>query len=549
LVQFGVFVFFFFEMKLLLLLSIASSFSHVYAGVVQIDFDIYRANSFDSIGDSENNRKGAYLTKRDGVAEMQIMNMQTFYMVEILLGSNQNSQNVLIDTGSSDLWVMSHELTCLSSTRKRDTSFSVFKDKQIVSPNLNNQHQPNHQNLVQNFPRDEFDVSGDDDDDDDVNDVDGKWGIFTTIYATQTSGPGVATGVPASSNTCTQYGSFDTGDSTSFKRNYSTPDFRILYADGTSASGIWGTDTLVFGNTTVDNFSFAVANRTSSDVSVFGIGLPALQVTTQYGITYANLPIKLRQDGTIAKAAYSVFLGSSTATSGTILFGGVDHAKYTGDLVTVPIISLTSGPPNRLLAKVNSISLNSSSNSVVVTSNLYSANLDTGSTLSYFPSSLLNSLVSALGGGSGTSQGYTIVKCPTSNQFMSINFSGRVVRVPLSDLVLRYGGTCLLGVIEQSSSSPYILFGDNVLRSMYVVFDLDDLQISIAQASYSKNTNIEAIGKSVPSAVLAASYSNTQISSGATENPRTTLNDSTTYHVPKSFFLSILSIVFGMIII
>lgn len=533
-------------MKLLLLLSIASSFSYIYAEIVQVDFDIYRANSFDSIGDSENNRKGAYLIKRDGidgVAEMEIMNMQTFYMVEILLGSNQNSQNVLIDTGSSDLWVMSHEVTCLATRRKRDTTFNVFKDKQIVSPNLNNQNQPQDQNLVQNQPRDEIDEFSDDIDDE------GKWGIFTTIWATQTSGPGVATGLPAASNTCTQYGSFDTGDSTSFKRNSSTPDFQILYADGTSASGIWGTDTLVFGNTTVNNFSFAVANRTSSDVSVFGIGLPALQVTTQYGITYANLPIKLREDGTIAKAAYSVFLGSSTATSGTILFGGVDHAKYTGDLVTMPIISLTSGPPNRLLARVNSISLNSSSNSVVVTSDLYSANLDTGSTLSYFPKSLLNSLVSALGGGSGTSQGYTVVKCPSSNQFMSINFSGRVVQVPLTDLVLSYRGTCLLGVIEQSSSSSYILFGDNVLRSMYVVFDLDDLEISIAQASYSKNSNIEAIGKSVPSAVPAASYSNTQISSGATKNPKSTLNDSTTYHVPKSLFLSILSIVFGMIII
>lgn len=511
------------------LLLLATAFTYVSADVVQVDFDIYRGNSIDSIKNDKRNRDGAYLMQKRDSAEMTLQNEQTFYMVDIALGSNQNSQQVLIDTGSSDLWVMSSELTCLSATKRNLNAFDTFiKDKQIVN---------NEVELIikREEPSKTVEEKG--------------WGFFTTIFGTQTGSPAMATGNTAASNTCTQYGSFDTGDSDSFNRNSSAPDFEILYADGTSASGIWGTDTLVFGNTTVDNLSFAVANRTSSDVGVFGIGLPALEVTSEYGIEYANLPIKLRQQGIISKAAYSVYLGSSSAKTGTILFGGVDHAKYTGELTTVPIVSHTGSTINRLEAKVDSITVNSTSDSVVVTSNLYAANLDTGSTLSYFPSSLLSSLVSSLGGSQGTYSGYTVVNCPSSSETMEINFSGRIISVPLKELIVTSGSTCLLGVIEQSSTSSYILFGDNVLRRMYVVFDLDDLQISIAQASYSSDSDIESIGDSVPGAVSAADYSSTQLASSSTENTNTNaLNDSTTYKVPKLLFISLIAVISGLVI-
>lgn len=40
----------------------------------------------------------------------------------------------------------------------------------------------------------------------------------------------------------------------------------------------------------------------------------------------------------IAKAAYSLYLDSSSSSEGSILFGGIDHAKYTGDLTTIDIV-------------------------------------------------------------------------------------------------------------------------------------------------------------------------------------------------------------------
>lgn len=500
---------------------------------VQLDFDIYRGNSVDSL--KKRNQDGAYFVKRDN-AEMELENRRTFYMVDILLGSNENQQSVLIDTGSSDLWVMSHELTCLSVRRNEVADFGAFiNEKEVINHMVKREEPTKSVDLKESGSK--------------VEGEQGKiFGFFTTIFAPGGgNSPSIATGDVAASNTCTQYGSFDTGDSTSFNRNNTAPDFEILYADGTSASGIWGYDTLKFGDTTVENLSFAVANRTSSDVSVFGIGLPALEVTTQFGYEYSNLPIKMKEDGIIAKSAYSVYLGASTASGGTILFGGVDHAKYSGDLVTVPIISRTSRPPNRLEAMVDGISLNSSSNSVSVTENRYSANLDTGSTLSYFPQSLLNRLISSLGGSSGSTQGYTVVSCPSSSQTMEINFSGRIISVPLTELILRSGSSCLLGVLPQPPSTQYILFGDNVLRSMYVVFNLDDLEISIAQARYTTDTEVEDIIDTVPSAVSAAGYSQTSVPSNISENPSNArIGGSNNIGVPKTLLLSIGALIFGV---
>lgn len=84
------------------------------------------------------------------------------------------------------------------------------------------------------------------------------------------------------SNTCTSYGTFNTENSDSFVQN-DTDTFVIGYADGTFASGIWGHDTVRIGNLSVEDLSFAVANESSSDIGVLGIGLPGLEVTNEDG--------------------------------------------------------------------------------------------------------------------------------------------------------------------------------------------------------------------------------------------------------------------------
>lgn len=67
--------------------------------------------------------------------------------------------------------------------------------------------------------------------------------------------------------------------------------------------------------------------------------------------------------------------------------------------------------------------------------------------------------------------------------------------------------------ILQQSGSDYILFGDNVLRSAYLVYDLDEFEISIAQARYTTEGEISVISSSVPNSIQAPGYSSTSLPS------------------------------------
>jgi hypothetical protein len=54
-------------------------------------------------------------------------------------------------------------------------------------------------------------------------------------------------------------------------------------------------------------------------------------------------------------------------------------------------------------------------------------------------------------------------------------------------------GFCFFGVLPSTYSQNITLFGDTFLRNAYVVYDLEDLQIGIAQAVYTDKTDIRPV--------------------------------------------------------
>lgn len=497
-------------MKTCHLLGSIVCFSIVFGeslGTFKIDFKVLRGSDKRDLS-SANERQ--YISKRDST-EMELRNRQTFYLAEIEIGSNEDEIGVLVDTGSSDLWVMSHDLNCdRSSSSKRD----IHVDSKLTKEA--NDETKNHN--VDQFSDPSNDITSE------VSEKNLKpvWNFnFSNLN------PGYRDISKASTNQCTRYGSFRFSDSDSFNRNASANPFSISYADGTYARGFWGTDEVSFGNVTVRDLSFAVSNDTNSDIGVLGIGLSGLETTysSQYGggYQYENLPLKLRNQGAIHKAAYSVYLGDENSRTGSVLFGAVDSAKYSGDLQTVRIVNSARNygysDPIRIEVIVNGITLNDSSTEIEVTSNDYTAVLDTGSTFSYFPSSLLDSLGEILNGQYSSSLGAYTVECIDDDSYnLTIEFSGVRINVPLTSLIQRYSSNqCFLSVLQQSGSD-YILFGDNVLRSAYLVYDLDDFEISIAQARYTTEEDISIISDSVPNAMQAPGYSSTALPSSINES-------------------------------
>ncbi|KAG5421423.1 SAP9 [Candida metapsilosis] len=492
-------------------------------GSLKIDFNIRRGSSRENLSPIDDDQKPKFVKRADtdGSFDLEITNEQTFYMAELHIGSNKDKNQVLVDTGSSDLWVMSHDLECVSSSSTKRDAKNVFgfgTGTGVKYP-FEDESNTKRDSVKQEQKREEVTPSKSENVGEVVKEKRDDGNYYTTIYYTEgpdstdfpaPGGGGIGSGSSSAggsgsgsgSNTCTSYGSFNTENSDTFKRN-DTDAFQIQYADGTSATGIWGYDTVRMGNISVPNLSFAIANQTSSDIGVLGIGLPGLETTVSYGYMYENLPMKMKSDGIIKRVLFSLYLNTADADSGSVLFGAIDHAKYEDSLETVPMLKTYRQIdfPVRFEVEVNNITLN---NNKGTTANVLTSStgvvLDSGSTLSYLHSDQIQAVGEALQGRYSSNAGAYLVECRflNTNSTLDIQFGGKTIKVPVSDLVLRAGqDTCYLGLFEQSSSSSYILFGDNILRSAYIVYDLEEYEVHIGQVYYTDDEDIEVVDGSV----------------------------------------------------
>ncbi|CUM64810.1 uncharacterized protein PRCAT00002423001 [Priceomyces carsonii] len=371
---------------------------------IKLDFQITRSQSKSTLDLTSTNEVSFKIVKdakRDGSDPVQIQNAKSFYYAELLLGSNKQKNGVVVDTGSSDLWV-------------------------------------------------------------------------------------VASGAQCNANTsCDAYGSYNASLSSTSKKLNET--FSIEYVDQTTSLGPFYKDNIGFsgGGTGVTGLQFGDCNTTSSDIGVLGIGFKSGESTKN---EYDNLPALLASQGVIPKNAYSLYLAKSTDATGTIIFGGIDEAKYSGDLVSLPIQSNDS-------VAVDLNGFTTSNGKVDFTGD--SIILDSGTTLALLPSATLSSLASSLGASYLAADELYEIDCNTGNKTFTVNFPGVDIKVPLSDVVVSLYNSdgskadiCALGI---ESDEQYHLFGDIFLRNMYLVYDLDDKEILIAQVKYTTDENIQEI--------------------------------------------------------
>ncbi|GMM44752.1 hypothetical protein DAPK24_013270 [Pichia kluyveri] len=402
--------------------------------------------------------------KRDDTSDyvsLSLIDEQTFYMANVLVGSNKEKVGVLVDTGSSDFWLVSSDNEyCEAGTVKS-------KGRKIFNDNITD----NYQNKAS---------------------------------SSSSSAPQID---------CSEYGTFNSKKSSSFHSNGTS--FSITYADNTFAKGTWGQDTIDFGNIEVENMNIAVCDQTDNAQGVLGIGLGGLEVTSQGSSSpyiYENLPLKLVSDGLINKAAYSVYLDDSSNSE--IIFGAVDSSKYTGDLVSLPIVNALYNQnvdsPIQLTVTVNDLKfINEESSQVAeIGSGAIAALLDTGTTLSYFPDSIVNSITSLFDLSYSESLQYYVGACSIAdNSILRFNFQGLNLDIPVSSfLITLYTQTntksdqCAFGILS-SGSEDYMTLGQSFLSSVYMVADLEDLTISLAKGTNSGGSrNIDIINNEIPQA-------------------------------------------------
>ncbi|KAK9331065.1 aspartic peptidase domain-containing protein [Lipomyces starkeyi] len=314
---------------------------------------------------------------------------------------------------------------------------------------------------------------------------------------------------------CEESGTFNAAKSSTFSQLLNDP-FNISYVDTTGAEGIYATDTLEIGNATIDNFVFGYAENSNSSLGVLGVSFTLGEPSNQ---SYPNLPYRLKLDGIIDLVAYSLWLNDLDANVGSILFGGIDMGKFTGELSVIPIYPAVTVQNTEYFTDFNvtltgiSVSSSSDANSktivygtsdaLVTDHNTIYTILDSGTSLGTFPLPILTGIVDALG-LSDTAQyqdqsALYQVDCSlmTTDSLVEFEFGGKTSIVVTMDQFIQVLGTDdfgqdVCGIAVQASQSldlyseSYII-GDTVLRSAYVVYDLENRMIGLAQTSFNSS--------------------------------------------------------------
>ncbi|EEH02610.1 aspartic protease [Histoplasma capsulatum G186AR] len=293
--------------------------------------------------------------------------------------------------------------------------------------------------------------------------------------------------------------------------------FNISYVDGSSASGDYVTDTMRIGGVSLKDFQFGVGHTSSSSEGVLGIGYPTNEALMAKSgqKPYANLPFALVKQGLINWPAYSIWLNDLDASTGSILFGGVNTEKFHGKLQTLPIQQREGGIYVDLVVALTGLTLTTGGVTQRLAAGAVPILLDTGSSLSYLPDPLVDTIYTAIQAIYDQPSGAAFVPCRYRDASASFTFQfgssrNASITVGMDELVLDLASitsspdpnskppnikptfsngepACLFGISPAGDSTP--ILGDTFLRSAYVVYDLGNNQISLAQTNFNASAD------------------------------------------------------------
>ncbi|KAK7961852.1 uncharacterized protein PG986_002677 [Apiospora aurea] len=308
--------------------------------------------------------------------------------------------------------------------------------------------------------------------------------------------------------------------------------FSISYVDGSHSKGDYFTDDFEIGGAKLTNVTMGLGVDTDIPYGLVGVGYALNEAivadTQRVSSPYKNLPVQMMEEGLISTNAYSLWLNDLDASTGQILFGGVDTEKYEGEMSVVNVqMDSQTGAFTSFIVSMTSLTANSPSGSDSLTTRQYPIPvvLDSGTTLSYLPTELAVQVWREVGAVWDTYTQMAYVPCGMENSKGTFEFgfagpNGPKISVDMTELVLdiaegsdvpkfqsgQYKGQniCQFG-IQNFTSEPFLL-GDTFLRSAYVVYDLENNQIGMAKTDFnSTKSNIVAFpskGATIPSGTV-----------------------------------------------
>ena len=354
--------------------------------------------------------------------------------------------------------------------------------------------------------------------------------------------------VPVSNATCNTGTSSEAADCPKLRYQWyksttlkmSSMPFYVQYGDNSSAEGLFCQDTVWIGDTAINNTTFGLGAIVDS-VGTMGLGLPQMEgsILEFNESAYPNFPQKLKMDGVIDRVLYSIMLNEDSSKS-SLLFGAVDHEKYSGELLTIPIMT-EEEYEDYMAISIDYIALANDkiNQTLALETNVI---LDTGSTVSTFSNSVMQELAESLGGEVKDGQ-YYVDKSLADQSKLRFTFNNLTIETEVLFAEVSEGEYALQYFNQPDDSIPAVILGQDVLTKIYAVFDLDGHEISIAPQSGSTKSNIEVVGAdgefSKGSSDSSATSEGSQTSDSSQKSDASSVRNISVYLLVLSLLISI----------
>lgn len=279
-------------------------------------------------------------------------------------------------------------------------------------------------------------------------------------------------------------------------------NFNGAYVTGT-VSGSWVTDTVSVNEVSVSDYNFAFSNVSNIEsfpgyIGIFGISLKGAESAKPKYTPYVQ---RLKEQGTIASNSFTIFLSKSDASEATLVFGGLDSAKYSGPLYKVPF-SLGQ------LESTPYYAVDTASDDGTKFQSVW----DTGSTQVLIPKSQADKLAKIYEFEWDESfQCYVSDTDDVSGKPpVNFTFSGFTAQIPPEDMILEAEAGKYIFSINNGLETPlsngsveylYVL-GDPLLRQLSLTFDIDNREYGMAPVKFTNDSKVIPIDKCIPDVVL-----------------------------------------------
>ncbi|KAM7226424.1 hypothetical protein CapIbe_022569 [Capra ibex] len=252
--------------------------------------------------------------------------------------------------------------------------------------------------------------------------------------------------------------------------------FRITYGSG-GLKGVVAHDTVRIGNlvSTDQPFGLTLKEYGFAHITFDGV----------LGLNYPNIsfsgaiPIfdKLKNEGAISEPVFAFYLSKDEQEGSVVMFGGVDHRYYKGELNWIPLTKAGDW-----IIRLDSISIK---RKVIACSGDCEAVVDTGATYIGGPRTLVNKIQKLIGARRRGNK-YTI-SCSKINTLPSVTFTINGINYPMPGpayILKDNAGRCCTTFQENRvrlSTESWFL-GNIFLRVYFSVFDRGNDRIGLAPA-------------------------------------------------------------------